>query len=481
MHDHLRFRATPIAGESLLGFLWRIAARNRISISALHGMAGNWHKTNTPLPGMVERLAILTGVPTDVLNSLSYRVEDKRSAKLEGHLVPRYLLAWEPRRVCPDCLTESLHHRAVWDVSLVAACPVHGRILALHCDTCERPLEWLGDDPWKCACGQDFRRIQTPLVPSDDLIGTGFVYGLLGQPGGTEERRSSAPFRDLSVGEALDLLRAMAMTRPAMARWGLVSSRVTEGVHLTVDEAFKACETWPVRLPEFIRASADRVGDPLRLWADGLLPRSPDSEQAAKDVLLALEMAVVRPASTKPINPALTLQEAAVMLGITEARLSRLSKCFSSLRADKMGRRTLDQEEVEAFVATRQGLVTARQAAAMLDVSATSFQALVLAGLIRDVTGTLMSSVAFGVTDIRRFLTEVAAGAVVDATIAGDDEVRVGDKLRSVVLTGGRIVTIVTKIINGTIRCVRIDDTAVGLRRYVLSGREVEAIFTRKT
>lgn len=449
MHDCLRFRATPIAGESLLGFLWRIAARNRISISALHGMAGNWRKANTPLPGMVERLAILTGVSADVLSSLSYRVRDKRSAKLEGHLIPRYLLAWEPRRVCPDCLTESLHHRAVWDVSMVAACPVHGRILAFRCDACEQPLEWLGDDPWKCACGQDVRRIQTPLVPPDDLTGTGFVYGLLGQPGGTKEREAPAPFRDLTVGEALDLLRAMAMTRPAMARWGLVSSHVTEGVHLAVNEAFAACGAWPTRLPEFIRASADRVGDPLRRWADGLLPRSPDSEQVAKDMLLALEMAAVKPVSTKSINPALTFQEAAVMLGITEARLSRLSKCFSSLLTDEMGRRTLDREEVEEFIATRQGLVTARQAAVMIGVSATSFQALVLAGLIRDVTGVAMSNAAFGVADIHRFLAEVSAGVAIDPSLAGDEEVRVGDKFHLFSLTGGRIVPIVTALKGG--------------------------------
>ncbi|WP_354459310.1 TniQ family protein [Paraburkholderia caledonica] len=51
---------------------------------------------------------------------------------------------WNGRRprYCPSCLAATPYWRALWDITLVTACPIHCVELCDSCSRCNHPLSW---------------------------------------------------------------------------------------------------------------------------------------------------------------------------------------------------------------------------------------------------------------------------------------------------------------------------------------------------
>ncbi|KAA0588895.1 TniQ family protein [Azospirillum oryzae] len=473
--SRLRFRETPIDGESLLGFLWRVAARNCATLGTLHGTAGITYRTNSPTHHALERLADLTGVAVNVLDEMSCRTNaPSRTRRFGKHILPRRLVSWQRRRFCPGCIAESPHHRAIWDISLVSACPLHACRLVFQCDACGKSLEWLGDNLWTCRCGRDFTRIPAKSIAHADLVGTQVVYGMLDQPSfkaEVQELRVILPFADLDVGQGLDLLHSLAMTRPALAHWSVPGDEADENVHLALNEALEACRRWPTGMEAFLASAAQRFNDPVRIWVRAL--PSGVGEQVKSDLLECL----ATPENEQPKEAqTVSIKEAAPILGIPVARLQRAHNVctfLSGKRMRGMTRAPLLRSLVFKLLSSTERLLTKLEASEILGVPPMTFEAIVQAGLVLDVTGKAPSSgTLYDSAEVHRFLDEVLERLIVNPALDRGQEVRLGSSTTQPALHGRRCIPVLRGILDGRLRCARVDEQAIGLHRIVLNAIE---------
>jgi hypothetical protein len=78
----------------------------------------------------------------------------------------RCLDGWVPLniydvRFCPQCLREKGFHFALWEFSLVYACPIHETALLESCTACGNKFHWAKIAPaWLCPCGEPINAMQ---------------------------------------------------------------------------------------------------------------------------------------------------------------------------------------------------------------------------------------------------------------------------------------------------------------------------------
>ena len=160
----LPVRPEPVYGESLPGYLWRLADANG------HEYA------NLPISGVVGRrpAAVLQRMPSMLFDFFGV---ERIQPLLEADWVHLRLLqavefgAWQANRevcrLCPDCIRERGIHMAQHTLPLVAACRKHGRWLLHHCASCGAKPTWrciyLG---WTCRwCGAQLLDWLMPVAP----------------------------------------------------------------------------------------------------------------------------------------------------------------------------------------------------------------------------------------------------------------------------------------------------------------------------
>lgn len=149
MDEHLLpVRPQPAAGESIAGYLMRVASANGFkSVSQLCAAAARCG--SAPLGVLFEWLALTR----------------EARGRVFGVLPRRWFSAPPPlglsvadfnhsvRRWCPVCLAERQVLDGVWGLKLVCACQVHGIWLHDTCPRCGEPQRWAGTEIHRCHCG----------------------------------------------------------------------------------------------------------------------------------------------------------------------------------------------------------------------------------------------------------------------------------------------------------------------------------------
>ena len=150
----LPLRLAPQSGESLAGFVMRLATRNLFS-------SPSWiaDVADVAFPGLqthncdLRNLSVITDIDEKTLRGMaSWRETDDMVHFPGGLLVPHRLFPLESRRFCPLCMKESPYHRAIWDVKPLDVCPLHGVKLESAC-RCGRPVTWQDQAVDRCECG----------------------------------------------------------------------------------------------------------------------------------------------------------------------------------------------------------------------------------------------------------------------------------------------------------------------------------------
>jgi len=156
-------RTDPIANESPLGYLRRVAGQLRYE-------KGNW------LGDLVgHHLSLLDAIKgRDALTiSSALRLQPGEWKELcyeelreEARATYCRFLSQRIRldrlnltrpRICPDCLREDEVCPAIWDLAIFASCPKHHRELVADCWKCNRPIRWSRLSVTQCKCGADLR------------------------------------------------------------------------------------------------------------------------------------------------------------------------------------------------------------------------------------------------------------------------------------------------------------------------------------
>ncbi|WP_281378833.1 TniQ family protein [Azospirillum oleiclasticum] len=471
MTRRLRFRSAPLPGESMLGYMGRVAHRNCITIADLARIADACPVTHGPALRSIGQLADVMGVDRDAAALLSYYIPgDHTMLRLAGLTVPVRLVNWKWKRFCPDCLEESEHHRCIWDISLVSACPLHRKRLVIRCARCGHELAWSGLDPWAChACGANLRRMRSTSVPPEQLRGTALIYGLLGQSEFMDEAagaRARLPFSAFDEVGSLKLLHLLVMSHHIRKR--AIRSGWIEDVHLTLNDAYDACVDWPSRLLnlEGIASKNERpyvIGRLLELARE-----VPESLRDAFQKRIMEDSDPVRRTLREP--DVITMDEAAVMMGVERDRLRKSGACRRLSKFELDGEPVLSRTLVVEAVASAGRVMRSSEAAAMLGVSPIAFWAIVNAGMIVDIVGNTnkQQSYFFGSRELERFLDAVAEAvqrhrASVEGKVGPTSTTAFHADFR-----GAAAVNTVRELLNGSLRCVGIDEAQIGLRRYGL-------------
>ncbi|TNE65431.1 MAG: hypothetical protein EP335_05805 [Alphaproteobacteria bacterium] len=182
-------RPRPEEGESLMGYLVRVAEENGY---ARPGWLFDMSVSPASLPMRQSdpaALAAVLGIEVDTLADTCYwplvgRGRHKTRSFL-GVELPDAAVKLKRPKVCPACLGQKPFRRAIWDLSVVACCPTHGNRLLDRCPGCARDLAWSSARVASCGyCGLDLSTVVAAEADAKAVALTTYVLCQLGQGNG---------------------------------------------------------------------------------------------------------------------------------------------------------------------------------------------------------------------------------------------------------------------------------------------------------
>jgi hypothetical protein len=247
-----------IHGESLHGCILRHAELNLYDsfhwIGSLIGLDTTYISCFTSLSQCAEALGDLLDIPKADIRTAGYVRKDAIGCNLGGfggQTFSRTLIDFANIGVCPECLRESAHIRQIWDLSLLVACPHHGRLLLRACPECGRKLKWGRSMVCFCDCGFDMTTAATPSVSEATRRLMELFYVVTREPSAAKDFGfASLPMlQTFSLEQITDLVLFL-------------------GGWIRPDRRFSVLSLPRMTVEDRIRLCAD-VADVLQSWPDG--------------------------------------------------------------------------------------------------------------------------------------------------------------------------------------------------------------------
>jgi len=214
----LLFRVDPIPLESPRGYLCRVAGAHRydspqwlVNLAGLPEDAAALEREDR-----ARRIAHLLRLEPQEWLAMCYRQvagPGRPQRFFCGKPVSANFLNFGKPRVCPACLREHSVWWAVWDLCLVAACPIHRCLLLDQCPGCKKTLAWQRPAVHECRSGLDLRTLVAEGADTDLVAINAVIYRAAGLSPGTaaegELNRYDFPseLAGLTLGSLLVLLR----------------------------------------------------------------------------------------------------------------------------------------------------------------------------------------------------------------------------------------------------------------------------------
>ena len=270
--------AKPETGESLRGYMHRLALRNGFPYF-------NWIMTDLRISqistalreGQLEQLSILSGAP---VQELRCRQESKvgRFHFFQGQRVGTPMVERQASRLCPACLRIQRIHKIIWDFMPISVCPLHGCPLTRNCPTCNTALHWRRNDLYRCPKGHDLlgqKLGQHADADAARLTGVRAICEHVGLHEGWQPVLIDLPLsiKQLPVRDFVHLLALLgriavdsdpARTKPSR-------DGASPELHLVLARGYRLARDWPNSLRDLLDGLTARSGDP-NLLAKGTHP-----------------------------------------------------------------------------------------------------------------------------------------------------------------------------------------------------------------
>lgn len=501
----LPLRPLPSPDESLVGYMVRLAAANGradiLPFSRVLGMPHSILEAAATMPFDLKILARAIGRREAELRAMSYWPCAGERMMFGGIPLDKRWLTLHRRRACPRCLAEAARHRAVWDLTVAAVCPVHHLRLIEACPRCKAKLRWTGPSIDMCSCGHrlaegagamsvdpaDVRALSTVHAmlrrsPDDD--------GLLGELPRELVRLGADGFLTLIFGLGWLEDGGVGLPRPALlGRTGADLNRLlTRGHSIALG--------WPGAFHDLLgRTRADAARRPGRYgarkefgpvlgWATSLDPSSSLGELVGSEIArfargcpdLFSRMEELR--SGRP-DDLVTLQRASRRLGRSVVRvhgiLARHGLADERESGGRGAPRPLAWKAVEQVAQSQGRLLDGRALAARLACGRKTLAALAQADVLPCATGAAAELAGGKVWDEREVDVFLASHEARCVARRVTDELNFPEALRSLRQSGVAPGASVAALL-GRLTPVRVARGERGLRRIIYDRADLETM-----
>lgn len=189
--QQLTISEAPKPDESIQGYIARLAQMNPVGhVSWITDAADLKFRQVQFQDEEVRRLSALSGAPYEMLRRQAPSPAREKSRfgravfKVLGHDLPFDCLPnQDSRRVCPECLKESPHHRLIWNFRFVQVCTKHRVRLLSECPACSdkkpRLLDWRVTDIAGCRSGHDLTSVASTTANEHEFPGQQYLEDML--------------------------------------------------------------------------------------------------------------------------------------------------------------------------------------------------------------------------------------------------------------------------------------------------------------
>ncbi|MEA2552371.1 MAG: hypothetical protein QOJ65_547, partial [Fimbriimonadaceae bacterium] len=152
----------PLAGEHIVGYLRRLAQRNRLpGLRYTTRLMDVVDITPRSADHVWDRLVESLNVRPSFVEPLRWREAPggvRSWLRFFGHDVHDTYLHLQKMRICRRCASDTDTILGIWSLRHLTACPVHGTKLAESCSRCGKPFKFHTYNCWTCTdCSTDFR------------------------------------------------------------------------------------------------------------------------------------------------------------------------------------------------------------------------------------------------------------------------------------------------------------------------------------
>ena len=257
----LAVRGEPCEGESFRGFVLRLVEANRLAgLKVFFGKSGRdfsqWSRSVDHV--LLERVSSASGASRETLEHLGGVLTSRGMAKwgtLETPL-PQRFSGMERCKVCPRCVADNGYLQGIWEISMLAACPIHGCKLLYDCPKCDKPLTWTRRTHLHCCKEAPFDTAQTEQA-DDRAIELARLLASKFQRGVPEPSpRVCEQIKALS-GEQIALLMLFAGLRPEDGASDVATYRARADMDYMETLVLRAADAlldWPAGMASFSAA-----------------------------------------------------------------------------------------------------------------------------------------------------------------------------------------------------------------------------------
>lgn len=218
-------RPRPEKDESLAGYIIRLTESNYYPspnwIFQMSSLNKRGIHTNVfyPYKDDLQKLSLLSEVEEEILWSMAWTSNQQKhnintnTIKIFGFLVPIRTLSPQKVKLCAVCLSSAPYCRAVWDLSLISACPLHHCLLIHYCPQCSKEIKWSRAKVTICNCGFDWRNYKPEILSMERVLLSKHIYNLCCIPGHDLEKinydKTTNPVLELNLQDFVHLLYSL--------------------------------------------------------------------------------------------------------------------------------------------------------------------------------------------------------------------------------------------------------------------------------